>query len=149
MDCLILVSGASSPPLGLGVLGAILLPAHTLITIQTTSLKRIEQTDAQQALLLQLIGERPSYYSLHRYRDGIRTWNKTVGSCGKNMLVLGSLALSHPAALIAARPVAVRAAKLITQNDVLPMVINSRGCYKMKTKIINTPKNIDSHDYLQ
>lgn len=35
------------------------------------------------------------------------------------MLVLGSLALSHPAALIAARPRAVRAIRLTTQKDVL------------------------------
>lgn len=53
-----------------------------------------------------------------------RTWNRTVGSCGKNTLVLGSLALSQPAALIAARPRAVRATKLTTQNDVLPNKIH-------------------------
>lgn len=35
------------------------------------------------------------------------------------MLVLGSLALSHPAALIAARPRAVRAIRFTTQKDVL------------------------------
>jgi len=49
------------------------------------------------------------------------TWNRTVGSCGKNALVLGSLALSHPAALIAARPRAVRATRLTTQKAVLPI----------------------------
>lgn len=64
------------------------------------------------------------------------------------MLVLGSLALSHPAALIAARPLAVRAAKLTTQNDVLSIVISSRGCYNLKTKNINMPKNIDRHEHL-
>ncbi len=49
------------------------------------------------------------------------TWNRTVGSCGKNALVLGSLALSHPAALIAARPRTVRATRLTTEKAVLPI----------------------------
>lgn len=56
----------------------------------------------------------------------VHTWNSTVGSCGKNTRVLGSRALSHPAALIAARPRAVRAAKLTTQKDVLSIAIHQK-----------------------
>lgn len=44
--------------------------ASTYTTVQTTSIERIEQTDAQQALLLlQVIGERPSSVSLYRTTD--------------------------------------------------------------------------------
>lgn len=74
------------------------------------------------------------------------TWNRTVGSCGKNTPVLGSLALSHPAFLIATRPRAVRATRLTTQNDVLPKAIKSGSMsphmfYRCTTQDTKTPKN--------